>query len=86
MPFSTSAVEKRAGERGDIREFHFSPLLLLKSADDRQKTMQYPKTEDRKAIRKSVRRTFLSLMCVSCIGYASREKLALSLHIKGLSF
>ena len=24
MPFSTSAVEKRAGERGDIREFHFS--------------------------------------------------------------
>ena len=44
------------------------------------------KTEDRKAIRKSARRTFLSMMCVSCIGYASREKLALSLHIKGLSF
>jgi hypothetical protein len=33
-----------------IPSFHIS--LLLKSAGDRQKKMQYPKTEDRKAIRK----------------------------------
>ena len=39
----------------------FQSSLLLKSADDRQKKMQYQKTEDRKAIRKSARRTFLSL-------------------------
>ena len=84
--FSTSAVRRRAGERRNIRESHFYPSLLLKSADDRQKKMQYPKTEDRKSIRKSARRTFLSLMCVSCTGYASREKLALILHIKGPSF
>jgi len=65
LPPSTSAVRRRAEEWRNIREFHFSPLLLLKSADDRQKTMQYPKTEDRKAIRKSVRRTFLSLTTCS---------------------
>jgi hypothetical protein len=33
-----------------IPSFHTS--LLLQSADDRQKTVQYQKTEDRKAIRK----------------------------------
>jgi len=43
----------------EIPSFH--AFLLLQSADDRQKKMQYKKTEDRKAIRKSARRTFLSL-------------------------
>ena len=41
-------------------KFHFSTSLLLKPAGNRQKTMQ-EKIEDRKAIRKSARRTFLSL-------------------------
>ena len=52
--------------------------------EDRRKC----KTQNRrqKSNKEKGRRTFLSLMCVSCIGYASREKLALSLHIKGLSF
>ena len=59
MPFSTSAVEKRAGERGEIRKFHlFKPSLLLNPAGHRQKQRQ---NKNRKAIRKSARRTFLSL-------------------------
>ena len=49
LPPSTSAVRRRAEERRNIREFHFSPLLLLKSADDRQKTMQYPKNRRQKS-------------------------------------
>ena len=44
-------------------EFHFSTSLLLNPAGNRQKTMQ--KIEDRKAIRKSARRTFLSLTTCS---------------------
>ena len=41
MPFSTSAVEKRAGERGEIRKFHlFKPSLLLNPAGHRQKQRQ----------------------------------------------
>jgi hypothetical protein len=46
-------------EKVNIMEFHFSTSLLLNPAGNRQKTMQ--KIEDRKAIRKSARRTFLSL-------------------------
>jgi len=57
MPFSTSAVEKRAGERGEIRKFHlFKPSLLLNPAGHRQKQRQ---NKNRKAIRKSNRRIFL---------------------------
>ena len=40
MPFFTSAVEKRAGEKGNVRKFLFSPSLLLKLAGNRQKQMQ----------------------------------------------
>jgi hypothetical protein len=64
MPFSKCFFHIRGRGEGrekvNIMEFHFSTSLLLKPAGNRQKTMQ-EKIEDRKAIRKSARRTFLSL-------------------------
>jgi hypothetical protein len=44
--------EKSRGMRRHQEIPSFQSSLLLKSADDRQKKMQYQKTEDRKAIRK----------------------------------
>ena len=48
MPFSTSAVEKRAGEKGNVRKFPFPPSLLLKPAGNRQKQMQDKKRKTEK--------------------------------------
>ena len=48
MPFFTSAVEKRAGEKGNVRKFLFSPSLLLKLAGNRQKQMQDKKRKTEK--------------------------------------
>ncbi|WP_288265455.1 hypothetical protein [uncultured Dialister sp.] len=57
-PSSISAVRRRAGERRDIRKFHFLSIYFWQPAGI---TEGNRKTEDRKAIRKSDRRTFLSL-------------------------